>query len=565
MFLRIAAIVLILALPVWATHTCGIGVGGGKCYISSVGNDANSGADAANAWAHLPGSAAVAGNASTQVPQAGDQYILRGGDTWDATNFQINWTWSGTALSPIYIGVDQTWYSGGSWTRPIFDCGLIATCATAAYRGTMLVLAGSNLILDNIEFKGLYVGASAPGEQHMIFMQNQNIEVKNCYLHGWNHVGTKANTTAPYNNFILIDTYLGGGGAAVSGTLIHDNVIDGVDTQQDMAVGIGSAEQIYRNVVRYVLATINGDWNSLHDNFTEHNVTGYCNPTIGCTPAQQPHCNGIYQHALLYGNKSLWYNNVVTNSNGNGCPISWVLGANNSACTGQACVTYAFNNVVSNIGSDQGGIAFAGHSSDGCDVGTLYAYNNTLENGALKPMGNGETSVAPCTPGSPRGTVKYANDHGISSAAGLCDNTGVTCTDDDAGKLLQTSAVASADGYSLTTAFNYQPTSGSGGTVGTGLAGNSATITNAYNAIVAISADAGAAFLKDTTYGCSLNATNHTAVCPARTPLTRPAAAAWDIGAYQYSAVPPPPGGKFIFAPGTSVIAKPGTGIVISP
>jgi hypothetical protein len=44
------------------------------------------------------------------------------GETWPNACF----TWfipSGTSGNPTYIGVDQTWFNGGSWTRPVLDAG----------------------------------------------------------------------------------------------------------------------------------------------------------------------------------------------------------------------------------------------------------------------------------------------------------------------------------------------------------------------------------------------------------------------------------------------------------
>ncbi len=96
-------------------------------YISSaIGSDSNTATQAQNKatpWAHLPGMVNCSANCASFAPVAGDQFILRGGDTWNSSSLGINWQWSGTSTLPIYIGVDPTWFAGSAWTRPVWTCG----------------------------------------------------------------------------------------------------------------------------------------------------------------------------------------------------------------------------------------------------------------------------------------------------------------------------------------------------------------------------------------------------------------------------------------------------------
>ena len=87
-------------------------------YIAANGVDSNDGTSEGAPWAHLPGMASCTANCASYTPAAGDQFILRGGDTWANASFPIAWTWSGSSGSPIYIGVDKTWYSGSTGTGP---------------------------------------------------------------------------------------------------------------------------------------------------------------------------------------------------------------------------------------------------------------------------------------------------------------------------------------------------------------------------------------------------------------------------------------------------------------
>ena len=104
----------ILALSVAASAT--------TYYIDyAAGSDSNSGTSTAAPWQHMSGMHGCIANCAKTTPKAGDSIILKGGVTWPNAAFPILWSWSGTSTSDIYIGVDQTWYAGSSWTRPIFD------------------------------------------------------------------------------------------------------------------------------------------------------------------------------------------------------------------------------------------------------------------------------------------------------------------------------------------------------------------------------------------------------------------------------------------------------------
>ena len=87
-------------------------------YIAANGSDSNSGTSKSSPWLHAPGINGCAALCGSTNPKAGDQIIFRGGDTWGTSNFNV-WglNWSGSSGSPIYIGVDQSWFSGSSWSR----------------------------------------------------------------------------------------------------------------------------------------------------------------------------------------------------------------------------------------------------------------------------------------------------------------------------------------------------------------------------------------------------------------------------------------------------------------
>src|SRR5579863_1110508 len=87
----------------------------------SSGNDSNNGTSKTSPWQHLPGMPGCQAQCTAASPKPADQFILKGGVTWPNSSLGWEWTWSGSAGNLIYIGVDQTWYAGSSWTRPIFN------------------------------------------------------------------------------------------------------------------------------------------------------------------------------------------------------------------------------------------------------------------------------------------------------------------------------------------------------------------------------------------------------------------------------------------------------------
>lgn len=270
-------------------------------YIAASGSDSNAGTKA-SPWAHLPGMPTYTG---THTPVAGDGYILKGGDTWGAANFSINWIWPGSPTQFMYIGVDNTFFTGSSWTRPIWTCG-----NTMCGGGNFFTFGGNHnasppfnfgsyVILDNIEMTGMQTTVTT-GSPVMISMPSPYDIVENVYIHGWSH-----NTTAGQNPAL---TAISAAGTAhgTLGNVLRYNVIDGADTTQDMLGGIfaGAFQDVYGNYVGYATDLIDAEMDNIHDNIAENLVL--C--IAGC------HQDNIYQtgEAGLYtGQQSYFYNNIV--------------------------------------------------------------------------------------------------------------------------------------------------------------------------------------------------------------------------------------------------------------
>src|ERR1700678_3642216 len=75
----------------------------------SSGNDSNSGTSKTSPWQNAPGMQTCANTCKSAVINGGDSIVLKGGVTWPNASFMWNLPGGGTG-TPVYIGVDQTWY-----------------------------------------------------------------------------------------------------------------------------------------------------------------------------------------------------------------------------------------------------------------------------------------------------------------------------------------------------------------------------------------------------------------------------------------------------------------------
>lgn len=89
-------------------------------YIDFVGgSDNNNGTSKATPWQRCPG---MKGFGRSYSHVAGDKFIFKGGVTWPVSCFQLKVTWGGTSETVRdWYTVDNTWFNGTSWTRPLFD------------------------------------------------------------------------------------------------------------------------------------------------------------------------------------------------------------------------------------------------------------------------------------------------------------------------------------------------------------------------------------------------------------------------------------------------------------
>lgn len=91
-------------------------VRGAYYYIDNVGgNDADNGTSPATAWQYSPGMAPFSGS---YVHTTNDYFYFKGGVTWGTNALPVRLT---NSLNPVFFGGLSTYYTGGSWTYPVFS------------------------------------------------------------------------------------------------------------------------------------------------------------------------------------------------------------------------------------------------------------------------------------------------------------------------------------------------------------------------------------------------------------------------------------------------------------
>ena len=442
-------------------------------------------------WAHLPGMPSCTSTCASTTPTAGEGFILRGGDTWVNSDLGVAWTWSGNSSHALYVGIDSTWFNascGASWCRPIFAAGQIALTANS---NLFQEFNQNYVIVDNIEVTGML-----NDENGFPMSGGNNDRVMRTYVHDWAHTGSSDN--------------VGIFATCGAGTMIDHNIVDGSDSSQNTFNGVYSscAGTIAFNYFAYLVSGILADTDIVHDNTIVHTITS----------ADGDHCNALFTMNPATALTQLIYNNFI--NNGNSCPGGVVLWFNGNGSP-QSNDGWGFNNVMWGLSSNP--VNIGNHGSG--NYGTYHWFNNTVD---CTLGGCGGTP-----PSGPTWTIYDNNNHVIPSALNftcsgctvpVCSiGTGTGCTD-----LTQTEAVANGQGY--TSSNNYAPTNGSGSTVGAGT-----NLSSYCTTLSGINAPAGTACASSGGVGCSYNTSNHTLSCPLTAENSRPASAAWDIGAFQFA------------------------------
>jgi putative cofactor-binding repeat protein len=388
---------------------------------------------------------------------------------------------SGASGNPIYFGVDQTWFAGDSWSRPVFDL------ENSTWFTAPVLASSSNFVtFDNLEIANEAADNSGswPPRSSISVNGGSNITIQNCYIHGWSIqdpiAGSDFNPTggiAFYNGSV--------------GSVVQNCVLDG-SPESDSGIGIYGGTSIQGNIVENVPNGI-----VLADPDADAGGNQVFNVAYSVDPSMGSGAISAYANANLY-------NNIVHDLVPGASAIDLESGTSALGNT-----QYVYNNLVWNAG-DTSPITIASDKVGSLVTSNQFIYNNTLSGGAT----SGCVTVDPsffspanlavqnnqCISEQPSSQAWCWNNAGGSFACGPVANLTF------GNNILMTTEAAASQGYTLSNSF--QPSSPSGATVAVGL--------NLVSNCV--------------TVGASL--------CSDLLGVVRPGgSAAWDAGAYQYQTI----------------------------
>ena len=371
-------------------------------YISwADGSDSNAGTSKPSPWKRHPFMKSF-GGAYTHA--AGDVFVFKGGsaNTWPVSCFQmlIPAGGSGAGVRDAYTA-DPTWYSGGSFTRPLFDfqSTLIGPGGWTAGAGVLLQ-AASYVTFDNIELANFRAaleqnGVSLWGTMSITLDSCNYFTLTNCIVRDWSQPlvsGSVPNGAAGGGAIMKVNSGVGhivthselhqagipasartgtaawnigelafssvhdiGGSAFMYGQLFHDNVISNITNPSDLKAHANVALcpgglTAYNNVIHdienraLIIACEPGQYGVSQD-LIYNNVIW----NVG-----QPCMQVDTRWPLSTSSTSRFFNNTVVGSEGTG----WGLLVGNSSGASTQLGTFVANNnhIISQnaIGSAQG-------------------------------------------------------------------------------------------------------------------------------------------------------------------------------------------------------------------
>ncbi|MFO1497454.1 MAG: Calx-beta domain-containing protein [Verrucomicrobiota bacterium] len=404
----------------------------------ATGSDSNSGTSTSSPWKRAPG---MNGFAGSYRHTAGDRFIFKGGVTWPVAAFQMHIMAGGTTESARdYYGVDQNWYAGGSWSRPIFDFQDTPISIGWQYAAGILIEQASYITIDNLELKrhrGFPAGQDHGATAITLFRDCAYVTIQNCFVHDW--------------SLPIAGPGLDGGGC---GGISHvfgfgpGVLVDRCEFSQANAGGQQSGTSVHiagtvsNCVIHHTSSGILGS-----GIIRNNHIYSLSNPTDPLS-----HSNAIY---TFY--PSTIAGNVVHDTQSNAQVIY-----SSPNFTGASGYDLIYNNLVYNVA--QPCITIDEEGPDSSQSGAR-VYNNTL-------VGAGGAGYCIRVAAKQRlGLLDARNNHLISDRNPFCySNPGGFCGDVNSltlqNNLLQTVAQATAAGYTLSN--GYRPTDASRPTAGAG-------------------------------------------------------------------------------------------------
>jgi hypothetical protein len=396
-------------------------------YIDFVsGADGNAGTSKTAPWRLCPG---MVGFGHSYSHTAGDRFIFKGGVAWPASVLPLVPPGSGTSSAWDYYGVDQTWYTGASWARPIFDGGgnINDLIAMQTWRNTS---TGSYITIDSLEIRNFYFPSDST-DGGIIIYGGGNVVINNCYIHNW----SKNTSVTDQNGWAIVAWPPFTGQVTVQNCIINNQ-----DGRQGISGSVACGGALWRvdnvisNEIAYATQGVLHGGRNVIGNHIHHILHSY---------DSTEHCNNLYVDSYNGGSTFIISGNYIHDCQNEAGTIYDLSG------TG---TVYIYNNLI--VEGDTGHTMVFSDPDNG-SVGNIYIYNNTWVS-----AGDGIFS-ATIRSAATTASVTIKNNHGLGNANALSYfSSGVSSS------IIADHNLYSANGYSA--ANLYQPSSGSSPTVDAG-------------------------------------------------------------------------------------------------
>ncbi|NLF32933.1 MAG: right-handed parallel beta-helix repeat-containing protein, partial [Planctomycetes bacterium] len=385
-----AAMVVVVAI--WLAGTTALAA---DYYIDYAGGDDTQVGSKEAPWQRHP---YMQGFAGSYAPADGDRFIFKGGVVWPGECFGLIIQQGGSAEQPHVYTVDETWFDGEAWSRPVFD---MQNQVIVGNKPVSFLFA-SNVVFNGFEIRNQRIwGPKAYGWGGVSIDTSENITVSNCYIHDW--IVAEPTVTA--------DHEFGGiwskasPGTVVDGCVIHGQVEP--ITGKYSGTGIRNGGTTLNCEIYDVPNGLLGGGTIRNCNI-HHIYTSYDSGTNVLTPPNGRHANGVY----LFGNTDFvgnWVHDVLAA----GAPVVFPAAGWNGV-NGTALI---YNNII------QGGIHLNGDGLAAANEATWLIYNNMIVAGNAPIVASKKSN-------NPAGHVHIMNNVIVSTGTYPCPiNLGQTVAD----------------------------------------------------------------------------------------------------------------------------------------
>jgi hypothetical protein len=362
-------------------------------------------------------------------------------------------TVSGAGAAPVingadYYGVDVTWFTGGSFTRPIFD---LANTKPSGTNGTVITTTGTNITLDDIEIKRSLQPVFTNGgctSASLNISGSSNIVIDRLYIHDWT-ITTLADLDGAHQSGSIC------GAAAKSGQNVYNTVMSDQNTSvtTPAALPFGTCYDEINGEVAYNTCEFAGEGLLfVHGSFHDNQVHDLDGSPVSAYTSPQVHSNGYESD----GFPADFYNNLLYNLN---------IDFNSICASSKAVVIYnnvIWNSKVANIAIDNLGSRCQLASA----TSQAYVYNNTLDGASTYSAAHGTITTVNRSAGSCTSTCNGGNVHvtnNVTATAGFSFTSSQYVVTQTTNHQLTSVEVAT---YGWNAANKYAPSSSDPSTVG---------------------------------------------------------------------------------------------------